>query len=226
MACIYTKLIGRFGNQLFQYAYTKAHCEQNGDTLVTDKWVGQGLFNISDPLPPGKCKSLDGYFQDQGSMIYTRSQARSWFTIRPEIKGFLDQHLSEAPILCHRRVGDYAGLSYVVVSLRSYWDALVKFGYKITDAAFITEENPGCVNRFPQELMFFVDFYCMMKTPVLFRGNSSFSWWAATLAPNTQKIYSPVITGMVSGERDCEFVPGNSSRFCELPFVTDLHIKE
>jgi hypothetical protein len=168
---------------------------------------------------------LEGYFQDQSSMIYTRSQAKRWFTIRPEIQGFLNQHIKAEPVLCHRRVGDYANLSYVVVSLRSYWDAIVKYGYPIDQAAFVTEENPGKVPGFPEDIMFFVDFYRLMQAFALFRGNSSFSWWAATLASKNQKIYSPVIEGKPSGERDCEFVEGNHPRFCDLEFVTNLTLK-
>jgi hypothetical protein len=48
---------GRFGNQLFQYAFLKAYAERYGCELQLPPWVGTQLFGLSDPpilaqLPP------------------------------------------------------------------------------------------------------------------------------------------------------------------------------
>ncbi len=40
---------GRFGNQLYQYAFLKIYCEQHGAELQIPPWVGNTLFGTSDP---------------------------------------------------------------------------------------------------------------------------------------------------------------------------------
>jgi hypothetical protein len=55
------------------------------------------------------------------------------------------------------------------------------------------------------------DFFIMMNCKTLFRANSSFSWWAATLG--TCKVYSPQV-GTQTGWVDVPFVAGNDSGTC------------
>jgi hypothetical protein len=63
---------------------------------------------------------------------------------------------------------------------------------------------------------------------VLFRGNSSMSWWAHAASPVAQRVFSPVITGLAGGvEHDnVPYIEGNSARLAELPGITDLHLRE
>lgn len=219
-----TQLIGRFGNQMFQYAFTRAYAEKYGYDFRCGPWIGQDIFELNDEpicdLRPGDYVN-SGYAQDQASLIYTRKQVMKWFTLREDVLEKLSE-LKTPKVAAHRRVGDYADLGYVVVSRLSYMKAVLKFGYDLADVHVFHEEQPCLIGGIPD---FLPDFYRMMKAPVLFRGNSTFSWWAATLG--TGKVFSPVIEGLEGGkEQYCEFVEGNWPRFANLPFITDLHLKD
>lgn len=226
MPCLHAKLIGRWGNLLFQWAHCKAWCKQNDWTLQTDPWIGERIFQIEDERPhPKPDRVFSGYAQDQDSLIYTRKQCKEWFRFRPEIHNRLIT-LPTEKLLAHRRVGDYGDLGYVVVTTQSYIDACKQHGLCLGALHFVTEEYAQNEALFPKELEFVEDFWRMCHCKTLLRGNSSFSWWAATLG--TCEVYSPVIDGKEGGhvERDCEFVKGNWPRFANLPFVTDLHLKD
>lgn len=215
-----SQLIGRFGNKCFQYAALRAEAERDGVPFVTPDWEGDEIFNLPKHEARGEVRTLGGYRQNQESLIYTRGQAREWFKLRPEIEAQLS-HLPTGGILAHHRVGDYSGLGYPVVSRQSYVNACVEFGHDPDALWFVSEEQPARVDGLPDWLP---DFYRLMRAKVLFRGNSSFSWWAATLSD--AQVYSPVVDGLGAGEHDVEFVAGNHPRFCSLPNVTDLHLSE
>lgn len=205
---VFTPLIGRLGNKLFQYCYARAYAEKLGAKLVTPPWEGEELFDIPISNADSGDTVLTGYHQDQDSLIYTRSQVKEWLKFK---KPIVPIHA----ILCHRRVGDYAAAGYVVVSEKSYYDAMRKFYLYNFPHEFVTEENS---TQGPLE-----DFKRLASCSVLFRGNSSFSWWAATLGNGL--VYSPVIEGLKGGkEQDCEFVEGNWPRLANLAFTTDLHL--
>ena len=56
---------GRFGNQLFQYAFLRTYAEQYNLTVQTAPWVGEDLFGISPapvtvPLPPYEERTIEG----------------------------------------------------------------------------------------------------------------------------------------------------------------------
>jgi hypothetical protein len=63
-----------------------------------------------------------------------------------------------------------------------------------------------------------------MKARILFRANSTFSWWAATLG-NPMLVYSPVVEGLRGLQMDVKFVPGNEPRCVDLPNTHDFKIK-
>ena len=223
MKTVYANLIGRFGNNLFIYAYARALAERENALLETSPWIGQKLFKylkgycepVGDTIIP-----VCGYHQDQDSLIYTRKQVKEWFQFKPEILEQLAQ-VPCPPIVAHLRRGDYADLGYVVVSEKSYRDAWHKFELDTTPITFVSEENPYIVNGLPDWLP---DFYRMTKAKVLFRANSSFSWWASTLSD--ARVFAPVIEGLPGGERDCDFLESNAPKLANLSFVTDLHLKE
>lgn len=222
MSHVYTPLVGRFGNQCFQYCFARAYAEQHGLTLCTPRWVGEQIFQI-EPTPekPAEALALNTYAQDQASLIYTRKQVREWFKWKPNVIG--EAPVAMRPLLAHRRVGDYAGAGYVVVSKQSYWDCAKKYGHWFNEHCFVTEENPH--QREICGIPWLSDFWRMCHCDVLLRGNSSFSWWAATLGH--AKVYSPVIDGLEGGrEHDCAFVEGNHSRLANLEFTTELRLRE
>lgn len=227
MKTVYAHLIGRFGNQLFCYAHGRAWAQRHGYQLITDAWIGEKIFQIEPTwrIHPEKCdRVLSGYFQNQDDIRYTRKDVREWFKFREPYMEVARQ-CSPDELLAHRRVGDYPGYGFVVVSKKSYTDAAKQFGYDPEKLRFITEENPTQWNGFGGDLAFLPDFIRLMRARVLFRGNSTFSWWAATLG--TAEVYSPVVKGLAGGrEQDCEFVAGNWPQMANLDFLSDLYIPE
>ena len=233
-------LQGRFGNQMFQYAFARAYAKRENAELLCPEWVGEKIFKISHRRPQRNLEpsrrneetfafsetgvEFRGYFQNQRSMIYTRAEARGWFEFRPEVKAKLDRiQFTDDRAVAHRCVGDYAGYGYPVVSLKSYHDFLTRFG--AWDCTFVTEEEPWREKEFTGELEFLPDFFRLMRAEVLLRGNSSFSWWASVLGD--ARTFSPVVAGLEGGrEHHCEFVEGNHPRFCNLDFCTDLRLPE
>jgi hypothetical protein len=229
------ELMGGLGNTLFQYAFAKAFCEKNGLELHTPIWAGQVLFGIRDPGPVnglpiytdltiGEWKGGDisfcGYTQMQRHLLYTRDQARKWFTFRTSL---LDQLEETRPdddyLVAHRRVGDYPSCGYVVVSKESYRVGAEKFGFDPDTIRWVTDEHRSAIAVMEH------DFYRLMRAPILFRGNSTFSWWAATLGHG--RVFSPIIEDAEGGkEQDVPFLDGNYARFIVADNVEDLRLKE
>jgi hypothetical protein len=123
---------------------------------------------------------------------------------------------------------------YSVVSVESYRRAFAKFGYDERDIHWVSDDYTGRwhVGRkmryrggwsYPEgseylpAVMFdwLDDFLRLYFARTIFRANSSFSWWAATLSP-TARVFSPVIDKThiygVDGldEIGVEFVEGNA----------------
>jgi hypothetical protein len=233
------QLIGRFGNQLFQYAFARAYAEKHGHEFCCPHWIGDDLFELNDRrqdvdllgCPEGELTGqgdvqIQGYAQNQTCIDqFSKKQVQRWFRFRPYVTGLLESRLPEPPnSVAHRRVGDYIDLGYVVVSRESYLRAHNDFGFGSQGFGlhFVEEEKPTRVPPLPH---FMGDFYLMLSAQVLFRGNSSFSWWAATLGKAL--VFSPVITGKAGGrEHDCQFIGGNHPKFADLPFVTDLMLRD
>lgn len=229
------RMMGGFGNQMFQYAYARAYCERYGCELRTERWTGEKIFQIKDSriserfgvvcneLNAQDCTTnfeLSGYFQMQDAIIYSTSQLKEWFKWRPEVEDKLGRFNDK--VLCHLRKGDYVGYGYPVVSVQSYVNACRKYNIPLEDMKTICQENP--TPGFDPEYV--VDFYRLSHTPILLRSNSSFSWWAAAIAEN-QKVYAPIIEGKSGGKDvDCDFVEGNWPRFTDMKdFITDLHVQ-
>lgn len=203
--------------------------------LHTDPWVGERIFQIEHPrctddLPRrDEFTLVDGqedvsyrsYSQQQKCIdYYSRAKCKEWFKFRPEV---LDRCPGLLPIRAHRRENDYAPLGYVVVSKESYLKAAEKFGFGPSSISFVKQDDALKDKFFDGWADFMPDFLALCMSENLFRANSSFSWWAATLSG--ARVFSPVITGLKGGqEQDCEFCEGNWPRFADLSFVTDLHL--
>ncbi len=236
---------GGFGNCCFQYAFAKAFALRHDLELCCSWPAGEAVFQLTHSAPAEGCTritethavareadkpflidiELRGYFQSQSSLIYTRTQAKEWFQLRPEIVERLRTLPFISDRLCHVRRGDYAGYGYPLVSPRSYFDAATQFGIGPNTLYFIEDEGSKYRDSagFDGALAFLPDFYRLTKASVLFRANSTFSWWAAVLGNG--QVFSPLIDGLEGGkEHDCAFVDGNWPRFANLDFVTDLHL--
>ena len=122
---------------------------------------------------------------------------------------------------------------YSVISRESYVRAFEKFGYSEEAMQWVSDDYTGkwhvgraargwgewnypTGSEYLPGIVFdwLHDFLKLYFARTIFRANSSFSWWAATLSP-TAKVFSPVVDkrhiygvdGM--GEIDVEFVEGN-----------------
>lgn len=236
MSVIALQFLGRFGNCMFSYAFARAYAELYDLELQTDPWIGQKIFGLNDPpitatglTPKNENDITSGdsnilfrsYCQQQDCLIYTKRDCLRWFKISKEFD-FLLNTKSFPKNVAHRRLGDYVGYQFPTVSIKSYHEMAAKLGIEVT---MLTEENPILVDGIAESMSFLPDFYCMMKASVLLRGNSTFSWWAATL--NTSGVvYSPVIDGLGGGDHNVNFVLGNHPRLSHHSFCTDLHLKE
>jgi hypothetical protein len=224
-------LIGRFGNQMFQYAHARKLAEQRGVQLHTNEWAGQKIFQLDDPPINGSdtIQMLpEHYRQDQDSLIYTRADARRWFAWRPEVAEELDAVWPQVPndlsVTVHWRRGDYLELGYPVVGFSAILKGIVAHGFGERTVTWVREDSPAMHVAFTGELSFVPDFWRLYIAAPLFRANSSFSWWAGTLGDG--RVFSPVIDGLQGGVEhdDVKFVEGNHPRLADLPFITDLHL--
>lgn len=243
MKIVGLRFLGRLGNAMFSYAFARAHAELNGAHLCTDPWIGQKIFEIDDPLVPDglirrnentlaltevNCE-IRSYCQQQRCLIYTREQVRRWFKLRPEWAEKLAAMPSHGHnIVAHIRRTDFAGYGYVLPSPWAYRRAVEANGFVDQPFLRISDEDPEkrMPFGFPDNLAMLPDFYRLMTAPVLFRANSTFSWWAATLGNG--RVFSPVIDGFTGGQEhdDVPFVEGNHPRLHYLDFTTDLHLRE
>lgn len=243
MPTVNLHFLGRFGNQMFEYAFARGYCERHGFTLTTDPWPGERIFMIehargSIELPRRDENSLvDGegdvsyrsYSQRaKCAAYYTRAQVRSWFTFRPEIEEALRILTpGDQTIAAHLRRGDYVGSGsiYPTISKESYLLACDEHGLDRSKLHWLSDDCPTVTNEFCADLGFVPDLFVMSKAKTLLRANSSFSWWAGAIGNG--RVFSPVIDGLVGGmEHDnVRFVEGLHPRIADIDFVDSITIK-
>jgi hypothetical protein len=175
----------------------------------------------------------------------SRRRLQELFSFSPTVKRLRSYRRYSAVAgtydVAHLRRGDVANPDvnrtrvaqpYSVISMNSYRRAFAKFGYSADSIEWISDDDTGrWVRRsgrkfgwgypvgsghLPGEMFdWLTDFLRLYFARTIFRGNSSFSWWAATLSP-TARVFSPVLTQRsvygVDGqvEVDEDFVEGNS----------------
>jgi len=240
---------GRFGNQLFQYAFARAYAEKYQCRLETPRWIGQELFDIHDPpisrtlirhhnssLPPTGQTNIDllGYYQNAQCL---RFMTRSWLK---QLYMFKDEWVSRFPnpkepyVAAHLRRGDYVSKFsdvYCVVSEKSYIRACEKFGIDKSKIVWVSEENPTVDEELSRRgLGFLPDFFKLINADVVLRSNSTFAWWAGVLGNG--KVFSPVVDDK-TGWQDVDFVEGNWPKLVDTkntkgskPVCTDLFLEE
>lgn len=231
--------LGRFGNQLFQYAVAKGYARKVGAVLETPAWIGQQIFEIDDPKPSKNVPStqmdevpqdgrdtinLHGYYQhSQAFELYNLDDLRSWFKFRPwvfeELHDYKPVHLA-----AHVRRGDYATTylnAFCVVDEASYRTAMVKFGFRPEYANWISDATPNTFKR--PGLEWLLDFWTLCWAENLFRANSTFSWWAGTLGSH-KRIFAPVIEGKRGFQSNIMFTEGNWPRCTDQPNVHNYTI--
>ena len=222
---------------MFIYAFARAWCEQNGYELCLDPWIGEKIFQIPEANRTRNADKVfpENYYQDQDSLIYTRRQVREWFKLKPEIEERLQPVLNEnrKRVLCNARWGvDYVSAGNPIVRAAAYEMACAYFGYSMRDIEWEIDTKPTRLLGFNGDIwgsgqgvtaVALPSFYRLMKAPILFRANSTFSWWAATLGDG--KVFSPVVKGM-KGECCPNFIEGNWPQMTTSPVNTDLFLRE
>lgn len=225
--------LGRFGNQLFQYAFARGYAEAIGARLETPPWIGQTLFGLNDhpmgpampsieldKFPTGQTNiDLWGYFQHADCLKYcTRTKLRQWFT-------FETQFVHEYPyrpgtVAAHMRRGDYLDMPniFCTVEETAYLNAIKKHGYAVNQVLWVKESAPRH-SPWPQ-YDWLNDFFILYNADVVFRANSTFSWWAATIG-HAKKVFSPVVEGKRGSHEDVEFVEGNHPRCVDMSNISD-----
>ena len=229
------------GNLLFEYAYARAYCEQNGHTLCIPPWIGEQIFDIphADRTPASQCdKVVEDICQRQECLIYTRKQVKDWLRIKPSVLDMLRPILeNRRPVLLDvRRGNDYIGAGLVSLGPACYMDAARERGYDLdSQCEWEYDTKPTRLPNFTGDVtaaglgttwVSLPAFYRMMTAQVHFRANSTFSWWAATLG--NARVYAPVIRGVQGGVSNAyaEFVEGNWPAPSANAPNTDLHLKE
>jgi hypothetical protein len=208
---------GRWGNQLFQYAVARAYAESIGaELLIPEHWIGRQLFEgvtertihgspyhrLDGEILDGSTNcDLFGYFQRPEHLkLLSKAKLKQWLKPKEHIRR------SGHPIVLHKRRGDYVGNGYyAVISDDSYVWAMEKFGYDPNQATVYDCSRP--------ETSQYNDFFELMASRVIFRANSTYSFWAAALSDG--KVYSPVVENR-TGPIDCEFEEGNGAKIMQL----------
>jgi hypothetical protein len=153
------KVFGRFGNRMFQAAFCYAYAREHG---------------------------MDFYYQDPKWFEKYADDIRAMF--RPEGEP-LDY------VAIHIRRGDYIGnVFHVDLTLTDYYQkAMAEFGAHYEFLVF-SDDIPWCQQNLHGSNLSFhegtelEDFSAMARCKHQIIANSSFSWWAAYLNPNPNKI--------------------------------------
>lgn len=222
---------GGFGNRLCKYAFARAYADRVGATLRTTYWEGCELFGLESGVSSeiGSFEKLDnlnfeawdgrtniqivGEAQHQKHLIYTRAQAREWFTLKAHHAADLAE-IPRIAVAAHLRHGDFVKhAGFIAISKDSYREAARAHGIDPNSIIFVSQEAPTRVPGWNPSWGFLPDFLTLARADVLFRGPSTFSYWAAVLG-NHAVVFSPDQRGIpCRGERpdfqDVPFVRGN-----------------
>lgn len=236
----------RFGNVLFQYCYARAYARKVGAQLQVEPWVGTQIFEINDPpiekdLPQrydmdmaqwdGETNiNLTGWGLHQNCLLYSRADAKEWLKFKPWVAAALS-HVPRLELAAHIRHGDFFWMAdYIAISMASYFEAMEKFGFDRKRLTCLTQDTPILEEQLVQAgLGFLPDFFAMMQARVLFRANSTFSWWAATLG-NNDAVFSPHLKDIKPKANEYQHVPFVEGNWPAVsythPNCSDLHLKD
>jgi hypothetical protein len=227
--------MGRWGNATGQFAFARSIAERLGCRLECPTWQGSSIFvdaagypHSSAPLaslaveaiPRHPAAAIHGFYQFQEAFDQMKaSELRKWLAIKPELLKRW-QRPRKFYVAAHVRRGDYLKLKdrYAVIARQAYSRAIKAAGYKLDDVVWVSDEMPRGAGIF-HSLPFLHDFITLMNADVIFRANSTFSFWAAALG--TGKKFSPNVGEQVGDLDDVEFVEGNHC----ANFSTKIHTR-
>lgn len=246
MSVVACRFNDRFGNRLQKYAFARAYAERIGAELQTDAWHGQRIFGLTEkPIERefDKVADLDfeqwdgkgdveitGWCLHQKNLIYSRADAKRWLRLAPEIEEAV-KDIRQEEVAIHLRWGDYKHTdNYICISILAYEKAIRdNLGGDVTYQT-VCEWKPTQNRAFDKmELEYVADFVTLMRAKNLFRGNSTFSYWAAVLGDN-ERVFSPRLKGIAPKQGDFQMVPfteGNHNAISALHYNhTDLNLRE
>lgn len=240
---------GGWGNRLCKWAFARAYADRVGATLRTTYWEGCELFGLDagDSSVIGTLDRVDnldfekwdgrtniqitGEAQHQKHLIYTREQAMKWFKLKPEYEEAM-KDIPRLPVAAHLRWGDFVGHDgFIAIEKESYLAAAIAFGIDPDSIVFVSPEAPTRVKGWNPSWGFIPDFLSLSRADILFRGPSTFSWWAGVLGTH-RRIFSPQQRGVPHsgtnrGFQDVPFIEGN-----HMPITawweghSELHLRE
>lgn len=206
------RLIGRLGNQMFQYAMLYSYCKRNNYELSFKReWAGKDLFkNLNYGLPyiqqnrffedriheynPNFFNNTDnieliGFFQSEKYFENYRNDLQNFFHTEKIIT-------DDNCCYIHLRGGDYRQISWAL-SKEWYYNAIsyVKENYNIHNFKIITDDNQFAKEYFPEYENISKDmnhdYLILNSCKYSIISCSTFSWWACwlnddniTIAPN------------------------------------------
>ena len=142
--------IGRFGNQLFQYAFVRLYAREHGLVAQVPDWIGRDLFDLDDPLPAGPLPvvnetqvdmfaslnresgqvfancDLEGYFGGHTSRWRKPEEFQALFTPGRRIRGRLDRAMEQVfrrgrtLVAIHIRRGDFGARGFWIAPTSWY----------------------------------------------------------------------------------------------------------
>lgn len=207
---IQIQLIGRMGNNMFQYAVVRTVAEMRGYDFALKEdggwtWGWNKLFNIDRGVKCGEIRNifydtnqqefnpdifnvedftlLHGFFQSE--KYFDHEKVRTWF--KPIVKIPL---VPDDICFIHFRGGDYNEFPWSLYQLpiSYYAEAKEKVLEQNSNVRFIivTDDEKEAHERFPNDEVISrsmeVDFTTMTQAKYLIISNSTFSWWAAWLS--------------------------------------------
>lgn len=248
MSVIARRFHDRAGNNLFQYAFARAYAERIGAELQTDPWWGQEVFGLTEkpiraPYPQRADMEFEswngegnieitGWCLHQKHLIYTRAEAKKWFAFTPQMQAEID-FVPSYPVAYHLRWGDFqTDPAFIAVSHKSYDKAFkqfVPFMHALPQMICAWDLLRRSTKLERMGLDWLPDFAALMRAERMFRANSTFSWWAATLGDSAE-VFSPQLDGIAPRAlvfQDAPFVRGNHPAIsCFHPNCSDLYLPE
>lgn len=228
-----SEFMGRWGNTIGQWAFGWSIARRLGCRFQCPHWLGEDVFNIRrtpitpqrlkeckvDEIPTQPDRSIHGYFQYQKAFDCMRaSELRKQLTVKTQ---YAERWVRPRKfyIAAHLRRGDYLKLRdrYAVVHRCAYERAILAAGYDLADVIWVSDEEPFGTGIYVPNLAFLYDFLTIQNADVVFRANSTFSFWAAALGKG--KVYSPRVSEQVGDLYDATFEPHNAC----ANFSTKIH---
>lgn len=205
---------GRRGNAMFQIAATIGYAKKHNDTFLFPKWKHQNEFELPNDLfvPKGKIKcsnkfhesaftyseipykpncDLHGYFQSWKYFDHCQDYIREVFTP----KDAEDPDLFRGICSVHVRRGDYLKFPdfHPTQDMQYYRKAMEQVPAK--RFLIFSDDVKWCERNFignefivSEPASSAIDFKMQMACEHHIIANSSFSWWAAWLGDNQEKV--------------------------------------